>query len=242
MPETYPFTLNPLLSRKSGAAELYLIRHGDALPGPEIVTPEGGEPSSPPLTSLGRRQADALSRWWADKKFDALYTSPLRRARQTAAPFAEIRAMEVIPVNDLREVHFRIDGKTPGDPSDPALSLAEMKKRYDDAIRRVSEGGRWSVLPGAESGAHLRERVTRALTRIAADHPGGRVAVFAHAGVINVFLAVILGQERDLLFPLHNTSVTIVRCQGNRASLVAFNDISHLREFGVRLELETEEG
>jgi len=238
MTPDFTFTLNPLLSRRSGATELYLIRHGDALPGPEIVIPEGDNEGSPPLTPLGRRQAEALGRWWADKQFDALYSSPLLRTRQTAEPFAEIRAMEVKLVEDLREVHFRIDGRTPGDPADPALSHEELKKRYDEAIRRVSEDGHWSVLTGSESGAHLRERVTRALTKIAAGHPGGRVAVFAHAGVINAFLAVILGQERDLLFPLHNTGVTIVRCQGQRASLVAFNDISHLREFGVRLERE----
>lgn len=238
MAADFSFTLNPLLSRKSGAAELYLIRHGDALPGPEFVIPEDGEGNSPPLTPLGHRQAEALSRWWSDKQFDALYSSPLRRTRETAAPFAEIRAMKIIIEDDLREVEFRIDGKNHGEHPGDELSLAEMKIRYDEAVRKVSEEGRWSVLPGSESSEHLRERVTRALTTIAANHPGDRVAVFAHAGVINVFLAVILGQERDLLFPFHNTSVTIVRCQGQRASLVAFNDISHLREFGVRLERE----
>ena len=238
MAEDLTFTLNPLLSRKSGATELYLIRHGDALPGPEFVIPEDGTHTSPPLTPLGHRQAEALSRWLADKQFDALYSSPLRRTRQTAAPFAEIRAMEVKLVDDLREVHFRLDGKTTGEPPDPAFSPAELKRRYDEAIRRVSEDGHWSVLPGSETGDLLRRRVTRALTAIADNHPGGRVAVFAHAGVINIFLAVILGHARDLLFPLNNTSVTIVRCQGRRASLVSFNDISHLREFGVRLERE----
>jgi broad specificity phosphatase PhoE len=231
------FTLNPLLSRKSGAAELYLIRHGDALPGPEFIIPESGQ-GSPPLTPLGRRQAEALGRWWADKQFDALYSSPLRRTRETATPFAEIRAMQVNLVDDLREVEFRIDGKTPGESPHSELSLAELRARYDAAIRKVSLEGRWSVLPGSEKSEVLRERVTRALLEIAGRHPGGRVAVFAHAGVINVFLAAILGQERDLLFPLHNTAVTIVRCQGRQVYLVAFNDIAHLHEFGVRLEKE----
>jgi broad specificity phosphatase PhoE len=231
------FTLNPLLSRKSGAAELYLIRHGDALPGPEFVIPESG-PVSPPLTPLGRRQAEALGRWWADKHFDALYSSPLRRTRETAAPFAEIRAMQVTLVEDLREVEFRVDGKAHGESPGCEFTPAELRARYDQAIRKVSLDGRWSDLPGSEKSEALRERVTRALIQIAGCHPGGRVAVFAHAGVINVFLAAILGQERDLLFPLHNTAVTIVRCQGRQASLIAFNDISHLREFGVRLEKE----
>lgn len=232
---TGEFTLNLLLSRKSGAAELYLIRHGDALPGPEFIIPESGL-GSPPLTPLGRRQAEALGRWWADKHFDALYSSPLRRTRETAAPFAEIRAMEVKLEKDLREVEFRVDGKGPGESPNHELPLAELRRLYDEAIRKVSLEGRWSVLPGSERSEALRERVTRALVKIAGQHPGGRVGVFAHAGVINVFLAAILGQERDLLFPLHNTSVTIVRCQDYQASLISFNDISHLREFGVRLE------
>ncbi len=239
MAAEYSFTLNPLLSRKSGACELYLIRHGDARPGPEFVIPDDGGKNSLPLTPLGRRQAEALSRWWSDKQFDALYSSPLRRTRETAAPFAEIRAMEFIIEDDLREVEFRVGGKAHGEPPGDELSLDKLKSRYDEAIRKVSEKGRWSVLPDSESSEHLRERVNRAMTKIAANHPGERVAVFTHAGVINVFLAVILGQERDLLFPLHNTSVTIVRCQEQLASLVAFNDISHLREFGVRMEPET---
>lgn len=234
---TGEYTLNPLLSRKSGAAELYLIRHGDALPGPEFIIPETGS-ESPPLTLLGRRQAEALGRWWADKHFDALYSSPLRRTRETAAPFAEIRAMQISLVDDLREVQFRIDGKSPGERPNSELGLPELRKLYDEAIRKVSLEGRWSALPGSEKSEALHERVTRALNQIAERHPGGRVAVFAHAGVINVFLAAILGQDRDLLFPLHNTSVTIVRCQGRQASLLAFNDIAHLREFGVRLEKE----
>ncbi len=234
---TGEFTLNPLLSRKSGAAELYLIRHGDALPGPEFIIPESG-PQSPPLTPLGHRQAEALGRWWADKHFDALYSSPLRRTRETAAPFAEIRAMEVILEEDLREVEFRIDGKAPGESPNSELTLAVLRQDYDQAIRKVSLEGRWSNLHGCEKSEALRERVTRALVKIASQYPGGRVAIFAHAGVINVFLAVILGQERDLLFPIHNTAVTIVRCQDHQASLISFNDISHLRGFGVRLEKE----
>lgn len=232
---TLAFSLNPLLSRKSGAAELYLIRHGDALPGPEIVMPESGQ-GSPPLTHLGRRQAEALSRWWSDKQFDALYSSPLRRTRETAEPFAEIRAMQVVLVDDLREVEFRVDGRKHGEPADERLSPEELRRRYDETIRQVSLDGRWSSIQNSEKSEHLRDRVTHALVEIAARHPGGRVAIFAHAGVINVFLAAILGQERDLLFPLHNTAVTIVRCQDRQASLISFNDISHLREFGVRLE------
>jgi probable phosphoglycerate mutase len=234
---TAEFNLNPLLSRKNGAAELYLIRHGDALPGPEFVIPDS-DLESPPLTPLGKRQAAALSRWWADKRFDALYSSPLRRTRETAAPFAEIRAMEVILEEDLREIQFRIDGRPLGEQPGPEISMPEMRRLYDEAIRKVSLEGRWSALPGSEKSEAFRERVTSAFGKIAGQHPGGRVAVFAHAGVINVFLAAILNQERDLLFPLHNTAVTIVRCKDNQVSLVSFNDISHLREFGVRLELE----
>lgn len=236
---TLEFTLNPLLSRKSGAAELYLIRHGDALPGPEFVIPETGS-ASPPLTTLGHRQAEALSRWWADKQFDALYSSPLRRTRETAEPFAEIRAMEVTLVEDLREVEFRVDGRAHGESPDNTFSPEELRHRYDETIRKVSLEGRWSSLPNCEKSEVFRARVTHALVEIAARHPGGRVAIFSHAGVINVFLAAILGQERDLLFPLHNTAVTIVRCQDRQASLISFNDISHVREFGVRLEEKAE--
>src|SRR5687767_6030522 len=70
--------------------ELILVRH--ALP-ERIIATDG--PADPPLTELGHRQAKTTAEWLAPERFDALYTSPLQRARQTAEPIASCVGLEI---------------------------------------------------------------------------------------------------------------------------------------------------
>jgi broad specificity phosphatase PhoE len=74
----------------------------------------------------------------------------------------------------------------------------------------------------------LRIRLVAVLSRIAAAHPGQRVAVVSHAGAINAYLAAVLGLEQDYFFPAVNTSISVVRVNGARRMLFALNDIGHL--------------
>src|SRR5215472_1662966 len=90
------------LSLKGGATELYLIRHADALPGAEEVTPGGYDDQ--PLSELGRRQARALGKRLRDARLAAVYSSPIGRARQTAEAVATEADVQVEIEPDLREV------------------------------------------------------------------------------------------------------------------------------------------
>ena len=63
-----------------------------------------------------------------------------------------------------------------------------------------------------------------------ARHPGQRIAVIAHGGVINVFAAEVLGLERDIFMAVPNTAVSRFRLQDTRRQLIALNDTCHLRE------------
>src|SRR4051794_4317638 len=92
-PET-PTGTSLFLNRKSGAAELFLIRHGDALPGPEAALP-GGKYDDQPLSALGQLQAQALADALTKVKFDAVYSSPLRRTIETATPLAQSKGLEI---------------------------------------------------------------------------------------------------------------------------------------------------
>ena len=71
--------------------ELLLIRH--ALP-IRIENPEG-EPAAPPLSDAGLEPAVRLARWLEPEPLDALYASPLRRARETAEPLATLNRLEL---------------------------------------------------------------------------------------------------------------------------------------------------
>ncbi|HEX9038219.1 MAG TPA: histidine phosphatase family protein [Ktedonobacterales bacterium] len=225
--ETTPQTRDPFLGLKQGGTELYFVRHGDALPDQdEIVL---GDYDAQALSDLGRRQAQALARRIALYKPTAIYSSPTGRAAQTAAPTAEALGLEVRIDPDLREVELGpIGGETEG-LTDPAAVAKLLRERLRE-IAFIALNGDWSVIPGSEPRAAARARVLDAVARIHAAHPGERVAIFSHGGLINAFFAAILDLDRDYFFPAANTSVSVARVLGERRLLMALNDITHLRE------------
>ena len=91
-----------MLGPKQGGTEVYFIRHADALPdAAEVVLGHYDEQS---LSELGRKQAQALAEGLKGVTFAAIYSAPLGRARQTAAPLAESKGLEVQVEPGLREV------------------------------------------------------------------------------------------------------------------------------------------
>ncbi|MEQ9162579.1 MAG: histidine phosphatase family protein, partial [Ilumatobacter fluminis] len=79
--------------------EIVLVRHGQ----PEWVR-DGRNVVDPPLTGLGLRQADAMARRLADESFDAVFVSPLQRARQTASPLYERLGRDEVIAPWLEEI------------------------------------------------------------------------------------------------------------------------------------------
>jgi phosphoserine phosphatase len=137
-----------------------------------------------PLTDLGREQARALADRLAAIELDAVYSSDLERARETAAIVAKPHQLPVKELSDLREVDV---GSWSG------LTRAEAEELYPDAFRHWTEGGEgWD---DGETYEQLGERVVRALGMIAAKHADGRVLVVAHGGTIRAIHAAALGVD-----------------------------------------------
>lgn len=219
------------LSLKLGGTELYFIRHADALPGAdEVVLGHYDEQS---LSELGRRQAQALAERLRDVPLAAIYSAPLGRAQQTAVPLAAAKDLPIVVEPGLREVELG--------PLHPALDPTASPADYAEALRaRLREvaaiavgSGSWASIPGAEPSVALRVRVIEAVARVAAWHPGERVAVVSHAGTINVFFAAALGLPNDYFFPAMNTSISVARVRGPRTLVMALNDVAHLRAAGL---------
>ncbi len=222
----------PFMSRKSGAAEIYLIRHGDALPAGDEIVP-GGTYDDQPLSSLGRQQAAALAQHLKDVAFDAIYSSHYRRARETAEALAQPRGLEVLIEPEVREIRLgQIGGGLPKNVS-PDEYAAALRARLDEIVRIVARSGYWSSIPGSEPTTEFRARILKAIDGLAARHAGQRIAIFSHGGVINGYLAQALGLERDFFFPILNTSVSIVRVKGDVRFLIGLNDVCHLRDAGL---------
>ena len=194
-----------------GATELLLIRHAEAQPLPEN---EAFDPKhvDMPLSERGRTQAAALAARLGHRGLTAIYSSPLRRTRETAGALAAIAGLPVTEDARLREVE--IAGVGPVGMHD----LAEIA---------LAHGG-WSHLPGTESSHDIRARMRSAIDDVVATHGGARVAVVSHAGAINAYVAALLGLKSDFFFPTGNTSISIVRARDERRLLVSLNDIGHL--------------
>lgn len=229
--ETASDSLDPFLSPKRGSAEVFLIRHADALPGPDEVIEGGYDVQS--LSELGRKQAEALGERLRGAGLAAVYSSPIGRARETAGYVARAAGVEVLIEDDLREVGLGHIGPEAREALTTDEITIALRKRLHEIAVIIGTTGRWSAIAGSEPSAALRARVTGVVDRIATRHPGRRVAAVSHGGAINAFFAAILGLELDYFFPAVNTSISIARVKAPRHVVLALNDINHLRELAL---------
>ena len=135
-----------------------------------------------PLTERGREQAQALADRLAHIELDAVYSSDLKRARDTAAVVAGSQGLELRQLPDLREVDV---GSWSG------LTRDEAQERFPEGFARWRDG-----YPGWKDGETyeaMTDRVLRAVDDIAAEHEGGRVLVVSHGGPIRAVHAAALG-------------------------------------------------
>ncbi|MGW0417409.1 histidine phosphatase family protein [Streptomyces sp. NPDC003015] len=171
------------------------------------------------LTDEGRAQAEALGRWAAVHRPDAIWTSPLSRAIATADPAC--RALGVTPHREpgLRECDFGVlEGRT----------LAEFAAEVPDAAEAYRADPVAYPFPGAEDPTAAAARGTRALRRIAAAHPGERVLVVAHNTLLRLVLCTLLsiplGQYRRVFPRLRNAAITELRLgEDGSAALLSLN-------------------
>lgn len=218
---------DPFLIHRENAAELFIVRHGDAIPGADEIIPSGVYDDLP-LSHLGREQSQALANRLGALSFNALYTSPLLRCRQTAAPLAERLGLTPIIVEDLKEIRLGGIRPLPEDRADLAALTAALQERQLDIVRIAGETGHWDAIPGSEPSKDFRRRVVEACDGIASKHIGQRVLIFAHGGVVNAYAAEALGLERDFFFPAANTSITVMRVAGKQRVVFTLNDAGHI--------------
>lgn len=218
---------DPFLFRRENAAELFIVRHADAIPGPDEIIPSGIYDDLP-LSRQGREQAQALADRLGELRFDAIYSSPLLRCLQTAEPLAKRVGLTPITVDDLREIRLGNIRPLPEDSSDLEALTKALQERQIDIVRLAGEHGHWDMIPDSEPSKEFRRRVVETCDGIAGKHIGERILVFAHGGVVNAYAAEALGLKRDFFFPAANTSITMVRVAEKRRVVYTLNDAGHL--------------
>ncbi len=221
---------DPFLFQRQNAAELILIRHGDAIPGPDEIIPSGIYDDLP-LSQKGRIQAVTVAERLKVLHFDAAYSSPLRRCQETAAPLIEQLKLPLTIVEGIKEVTLGDIVPMPAVKEGDNLEqlTKALQARQEEIIRVVGNTGTWDSLPGSEASRAFRKRVVDAIDEIANNHRGQRVAIFSHGGVINAYVAEVLGLAKEFFFPSANTSLTLIRVSGTKRVLYFLNDVRHLR-------------
>ncbi len=170
---------------------VWMVRHGEA------ETAWGAGDPDPGLSALGRRQAEEAARALAVASPVRILTSPLRRCRETAVPFAALTGLR--PEVDARVAEI---ASPPGLPSDGRR----------DWLARAFEG-EWSAIEGGDYAA-WRGGVVAAVTAA----PGA--AVFTHFVAINAALSAATGSERVVVRRPANAAIVVFETDGARLTLI----------------------
>lgn len=186
--------------------KLYLIRHAESEANVRRVL-DSALPG-PPITELGRQQAQALAAALGDEPVVAVYASKATRARQTAEPLAEAKAVDVQSVEGVHEVGLGdLEGR--GDKA--------SMRAYMAVTRQWIRGDLGVSMPGGETGAHLRARYVTAVAELRAKHepsdPGGIVALISHGGAIRLNAGWLAGNVRPELADqglIPNTGIVVL--------------------------------
>lgn len=218
--------------------EIVLARHAE----PEWVKNDLNV-DDPPLTTRGHRQAELLARRLAGERFDAIYVSPLVRARQTAAPLVDmVEATRVETREWLEEIRNPIWHGTPREKADAAYA----EERARPAVER------WSGLEGGESvrdfvsriqsgalgffGEHGMTHSGQSLPVWSIERSDLKILLVAHAGTNSVVIGTVLGLEPTPWewerFVLGHASISrLVSYEigdGHTFGLVRLSDVEHL--------------
>ncbi len=191
---------------------IFLARHG------ETIWHAGNRytgSSDVPLNDTGKRQAARLADWAVGAELDAIWSSPLSRARATAAPAAVRLGLSIKVDAGLAEQGF---GSAEG------RMLSELPPQVAAAFRADPIAG---AFPGADDPIAAARRGVATLRRIAERHPGSRVLAVTHSTLLRLMLCELLGiphgRYRTVFPEVGNCALTQLRGTGPDLGLITFN-------------------
>lgn len=195
--------------------ELLLIRH--ALPVRREVV-DG--PADPELSADGLQQANRLADYLVGEEIASIYVSPLKRAVQTAVPLEQRLGLRAVVVDGIAEYDRT---------SNEYVPIEELRATNDPRWQRMIDG-EWESTE--ETAAQFKTRVIRAIEAIIDRHQSSRVAVVCHGGVINHYVANILGitTTRGFFYPNYTSIHRVFASRNGLRSLMTLNETAHLRD------------
>jgi broad specificity phosphatase PhoE len=175
------------------------------------------------LDDTGLAQAQALAERLADHPIAAVYSSPLKRAVETARPTAQQLGLPVQPLPGIIDINY---GDWQG------LSPAEVAKAHPDLHRRWLETPHRVRFPNGESLRQIRLRGMAALKEVTARHEGRIVLLVAHQVMNKVLVCAMLGLDNSHFWRIRqdNACINVFEQQDGIFTAVLINDTCHLRQ------------
>ncbi|ADV66985.1 histidine phosphatase family protein [Deinococcus maricopensis] len=216
---------------RDAATEFWVVRHGESTW--NVAGRYQGQ-TDVPLSPLGHLQAASLAGRLTAQTFDAVYTSDLARAYDTAQAVAQRLSgpPEVRIDAGLREIDV---GELAG------RDRATLEQDYPAYLAALRTDPWRTRRPGGESMADLAERAGATFRTLRERHPGGRVLVFTHGGVVRVAVGLALGGNLEHAWArlsVLNTSVTRFLLGPEGGQLLTFNDAAHLETLEAATEMD----
>jgi 2,3-bisphosphoglycerate-dependent phosphoglycerate mutase len=174
------------------------------------------------LDATGEWQAERLALALGDEDLDVLYSSDLARARQTAAPLAARKQLELRIDPGLRERSF---GEFEG------LSFKQIEQQWPEQAAAWRHRDPDFGARGGEVLRDFRERVVAAVTRLALAHRGQSIALVTHGGVLDLLYreATRVALDAPRTWQLSNTGINRLLSNAEGLFLVGWDDCAHLQ-------------
>jgi 2,3-bisphosphoglycerate-dependent phosphoglycerate mutase len=194
--------------------EIVFVRHGLPL----RVELETGI-ADPELAAEGHEQAEKMAAYLGVEDVEAVYVSPLRRALETASPLCKVLGLEAVVSEGVAEFDRN---------SREYVPVEELRATNDPRWEKLLRG-EWDGVD--EDPSIFKARVVATVEDMIARHPGGRVVVVCHGGVINQYLAHVLGIETHVgfFYPQYTSIHRVMAARSGERSIVSINEASHLR-------------
>lgn len=194
---------------------LVLVRHGETIWNAED---RYAGSTDIPLSPRGLEQAEQLASWASSAKLDAIWVSPMRRARETVAPVERMTGITARVDPRLREIHF---GQAEG------LTDSELRQSFPQAFAAFQTDPVAHHLPGGEDPQDVARRAIECFDEIEKAHPRNRVLLVTHNTLIRIALCHLLGlplSKYRSAFPVVATAaLSEVRLHHGQGSLLKFN-------------------
>jgi broad specificity phosphatase PhoE len=200
-------------------SSIYLVRHGQTAWNREEIF--RGR-TDIPLDETGLKQAELAGEYLKEVEIEAIYSSPLSRALETAEKIARFHNLKVQPLEGIIDMSF---GNWEGH------AHQEIKKNDSEIYRQWVETPHLVRLPGGESLDDVRVRSMAALDEVIRKHPGKALILVSHRVVNKVLICGILGLDNSHFWQISQdpTAINLIQRRNRKYILSLMNEICHLK-------------